>query len=204
MQIAFFDPIMVEPPKDKIYSRLGYAKGLTDITEKQRKEVDKDIEYALTLIKLKGLARRISIKEIKASQVILSEETIFKSHSLAGFLTGYPECLILGATSGQKIVKTIQESSNNKNFTQAVVLDAVASEMTDAALNWIVDYFNNQLRRENKRVSSRRFSAGYGDFSLVNQKIIVDILDMKRIKVAINNNFMLIPEKSVTAVAGIK
>jgi len=204
MSVVFFQSIAVPPPKGRIYSRLGYAKGLTNITEKQQKETDKDIEYALSLIELKGLASRIPIKEIKTSQVILSEKTTFKSRSLAEFLAGYSECLTLGATSGQRIVKTIQESSHGQNFTQAVILDAVASEMTDAALSWIVDYFNNQLRRENKHVSSKRFSAGYGDLSLDNQKIIVDVLDMKQIGVTVNKNFMLIPEKSVTAIAGIK
>lgn len=47
--------------------------------------------------------------------------------------------------------------------------DAVASEMADAALDWIMDYINRQLRREGRHLLPRRFFAGYADFALDNQ-----------------------------------
>jgi len=75
--------------------------------------------------------------------------------------------------------------------------------MTDAALTWLMAYYNNQLRRESKKLLPRRFSAGYADFKLENQKTIYRELEMQKIGVAINSNFILLPEKSVTAITGI-
>jgi cobalamin-dependent methionine synthase I len=49
----------------------------------------------------------------------------------------------------------------------------------------------------------RRFSAGYADFNLENQKAIYDMLQMGKIGVTITPNFILLPEKSVTAISGI-
>jgi hypothetical protein len=57
--------------------------------------------------------------------------------------------------------------------------------MTDAGLDWIMDYFNQQLRREGKTLLPRRFSAGYADFNLENQKAIYDTLQMEKIGVTI-------------------
>jgi len=63
--------------------------------------------------------------------------------------------------------------------------------------------FNRLLARENARLTKARFSAGYGDFLLENQKMMYDMLKLDRIGVTINENCILMPEKSVTAVVGI-
>jgi len=75
--------------------------------------------------------------------------------------------------------------------------------MVDAALDWIMDYLNRQMLREGKRLLPRRFSAGYADFKLENQKKIYEKLQMDKLGVAINSGFILLPEKSVTAISGI-
>jgi cobalamin-dependent methionine synthase I len=56
---------------------------------------------------------------------------------------------------------------------------------------------------QGKNLLPRRFSAGYADFNLENQKAIYEILQMGKIGVTINFNFILLPEKSVTAISGI-
>lgn len=204
MQIKLFDPITLPTPKDKIYSRLGYAKGITKLDDKQRDEVEDYIEKALEIVKLKGAGAILPINKIEASKIILAEGITFESESLAKFLVDSKEVLLMAATSGPKIVEAISKDSTGKDVTAAVVFDAVASEMTDNALGWIINYFNRQLSRESKQLTSRRFSAGYGDFSLENQKIIYDVLKLGQLGISLSGKYMLIPEKSVTAVAGIE
>ncbi len=193
MQKKFFDPISLVLPRDRIYSRLGYAKGVTKLSDKQRQELEHYIEEALTLIELKGVGAIIPKKDLS-----------FESKSLSEFLINCQEVMLMAATAGNKIVDSISQDSSGKDVTRAVVFDAVASEMTDGALSWIMNYFNHQLTRQNKQFTSRRFSAGYGDFLLENQKIIYDFLDLKQLGVSLSDNYLLIPEKTVTAVAGIR
>lgn len=203
MQIEYFNQIALLTPKDKIYSRLGYAKGITKLNGKQLDEVEGYIEKALEIVELRGVGATLTINRIEASKIILAEGIIFASESLAKFLVDSKEVLLMAATSGLKIVEAVSKNSTGKNVTAAVVFDAVASEMTDSALSWIINYFNRQLSRENKQLTPRRFSAGYGDFSLKNQKIIYDILKLGQLGISLSNKYVLIPEKSVTAVAGI-
>lgn len=204
MNIKVFNPITLSAPKDKIYSRLGYAKGVTKLNDKQRDEFEKYIEEALALIELKGVAGRISIREIEPPKIALKEDITFKSKSLAQVLIDCQEVLFMAATAGPEIVKATSENSTGKDVTAAVVFDAVASEMADSALGWVMNYFNRELARENKQLTLRRFSAGYGDFLLENQKIIYDVLDLGRLGVSLSDGYMLSPEKTVTAVAGIR
>ncbi|MBE9546407.1 MAG: methionine synthase [Proteobacteria bacterium] len=200
---VFFDSINVPTPEESIYRRLGYRKGKTQLTPQQKRDIDYYIEDALSFINLKGAGVSISIQEKKLSGIILSTGIIFESVHLSAFLEGCWEIVLMGATAGGDIIEAIREDSAENNLTRAVVFDATASEIVDASLDWIMNYFNQELRRENKRLTPERFSAGYHDFLLENQKIIYDILQLQRIGIKINENFILTPEKSVTAVAGV-
>lgn len=200
----YFDHIVLPVPKEKIYSRLGYAKGITKLDDKQSDAFEGYIEEALEFIDLKGAGAIIPIDKVEPSKVILRQGTAFESESLAKFLTGSKEILLIAATSGSKIVEAISESSAGKDVTAAVIFDAVAGEMADSALSWIMHYFNRRISRQGRQLTPRRFSAGYGDFSLENQKIIYDILKLKQLGISLSDDYMLIPEKSVTAVAGVE
>jgi len=203
MKIEYFNQIALSVPKDKIYSRLGFAKGVTKLDDKQRDQVEGYIEKALEIVELKGAGAILSINKIETSKIILAEGISFVSESLAKFLVDSKEVLLMAATAGSKIVEVISQDSAGKDITAAVVFDAVASEMTDGTLSWIINYFNRQLSRENKQLTSRRFSAGYGDFSLDNQKVIYDLLKLGQLGISLNDKYILTPEKSVTALAGI-
>ncbi|MBN1522099.1 MAG: methionine synthase [Candidatus Aureabacteria bacterium] len=201
--VVFFDSITLLPPLDQIYSRLGYRKNLTQMNPSQKEEIEGHINKALSHIQLKGAALRLDIDKISPPKIILKGGFSFSSRYLSDSLKNSVEILLMAATAGKKIIKEISKKSASDHLTLGVIFDAVASEMTDAALGWIMDYFNQMIKRENKQVSKKRFSAGYGDFELANQKMIYDLLDLKTLDVKLNKNFILIPEKSVTAVAGI-
>ena len=186
-----------------VYRRLGYKKGITKVGELQREEIERHIEYAASLISLQGAGLRIPLKRVDPPLVILETDADIRSAKLAGFLNGCKEVLFIGSTAGRAVMDAIRENTEEGDMTRGVVIDAVASEMTDAALDWIMGFFNRLLARENARLTKGRFSAGYGDFLLENQKIMYDMLELDRIGITINENFILIPEKSVTAVVGI-
>ena len=109
----------------------------------------------------------------------------------------------MGATAGADIMDAIMEKTTQGDLQAAVIYDATASEMADAALNWIMEYINHLIRREGKTLLPRRFSAGYADFDLSNQKTIYELLNLDKLGVRITEACILLPEKSVTAVGGI-
>jgi hypothetical protein len=201
--VIIFERILIDPPYPKIYQRLGFKKKTTQLTAVQKKETDAFIEEALSFIHLRGVMRHACIQENNGMDVFLSGDLKFVSKQLAKFLRDCPEALLMGATAGEAIMKAIKDQTQKENLSAAVVYDATASEMVDTALDWIMNYFNQQIRREGKKLLSRRFSAGYGDFRLNNQQMIYKKLQLEKIGVTINSSFILRPEKSVTALGGI-
>ena len=202
MQLRFFDHINIEIPKGDIYRRLGYKNGITKLSAKQEQETEKYIRDAVLLLDLKGVAARISVKEKTDSKVVLATGDEIESSLLASLLKSSDDALLMGVTAGKKIIESIQRSRDN-NLTSGVVFDAVASEMVDACFDWMRDLFNQELSRENKRLLPKRISCGYGDFQSKYQKTIYNILQLKRLDLTITKSFMLVPEKSATAITGI-
>lgn len=201
--VVFLEKISIDPPRELIYQRLGYRKKTTEISTNQKKETDLFINEAFSFISLKGAFLRLAIEQNDGEKIILSENLTFQSKKLSAFLGNCREAFLMGATAGSAVMEAIKEKTREDNLAAAVVYDATASEITDAALDWIMNYFSQVIRREAKTLLPRRFSAGYADFSLENQQAIHSLLQLNKIGVAITSEFILLPEKSVTAITGI-
>jgi len=190
-------------PKAAIYSRLGYRKNHTQIPAQDLKRLELFIDEAFELIDLKGSAVVQPVENIDDNALRLKNGIVFESTSLAKMVSGCGSILLMGATAGNRIMEEIRSDAAGDNLSRGVILDATASEMTDEALDWIAGYVNQGLRRNAMRLTQRRYSAGYGDFALKNQKIMYDLLMLNELGVSITESYLLIPEKSVTALAGV-
>jgi hypothetical protein len=85
-----------------------------------------------------------------------------------------------------------------------LILDSVASQTADAALDWIVQMLNKIFAREGKKLTKHRYSPGFGDLPLSYQKEIFEALKLYKLNMSITEKFMLVPEKSVIAIAGVE
>jgi hypothetical protein len=203
-RLITFERITIEPPLQAIYRRLGYRKGLTRIKPDDSKALGESLELARSLIALQGAARRLPVLSKDSRRIRLTDNLCLESANLAALLANSQEVLLMGATAGAAVIEAIRQDTADDNLTRAVVLDAAASETVDAALDWMEALFARQLRREGRQLTKSRFSCGYGDLALANQKLFYDLLDLKRFGVELTENCILKPEKSVTAVAGIE
>lgn len=201
--VTILEKIIIDLPSAKIYSRLGFRKKTTSLSCVGRKETDRHIEEAASIIRLQGAFLRLPIRKNDGQSISLGDQTAFSSRKLSAFLHGCSEAVLMGATAGNAIMEAIREKTDRGDLTAAVVYDATASEMTDASLDWIMAYISRELRRERRRILQRRFSAGYADLLLENQKQIYEKLQLEKIGVAITTSFILLPEKTVTAITGV-
>jgi len=199
-----FHTIRIAPPTEKIYQRLGYRRDITRLTPQQEQLIDRYIDEALALIHLQGMMIRLPICDRGVGFVVLGEDLRLESTNLAAFLHGCDEVLVMGTTAGESVMAAIRTDMATDHITRAVVFDATAGEMADGALDWLMDYARREIVREGKFLLERRYSAGYGDLALENQQAFYAALNMPEIGVQITPECLLIPEKSVTAITGIR
>jgi len=196
----FFQQINVDLPLENIYKRLGYRSSATILSKAQQKETEKIINDALPFIELRGCALIEPVQ--KKNEIISIGNISIASRLLSSLLKESNEILLCAATAGEKIIKEIRECGKS-DLTRAVIFDAAASELVDACFEWITNYYNRQLQRAGRRLTDKRISCGYADFAIENQKKIYDLLKLDKIGIEITGQFMLMPEKSATAVLGI-
>jgi hypothetical protein len=203
-EITHYPHINVAIPFERIFRRLGYRSGTTDLSEVKKTQIMKKVEYAFDSMQLQGRSRVVSIETVEKDRIILEDSTIFQSQKLMRFLSGCQKTVIAGVTAGKNIMDEIQSALKSNNISDAAIYDAASSEIVDDALGWMIDLLRVQLRSQGEEIGTRRYSAGYGDFDLSNQAVFYSLLQLDQLDIVLTQEFLLLPEKTVTGLAGIK
>ncbi len=127
-------------------------------------------------------------------------EELFEGNDIKNHLQGCNKAVIMCATLGNRIDNLIRKTQL-LDMAKAVVLDSFAS----VAIEQVCCSVDEMIAEKyTKKYLTFRFSPGYGDFPISLQKQFLNILDAPRkIGLCTNDNFLLTPTKSVTAVVGI-
>lgn len=120
--------------------------------------------------------------------------TAIKKH-----LAGCREMAIMGVTLGTAVDNLIR-ASQIRDMAAAVILDCGASVLIEE----ICDGFEARIKAESGGFLTGRYSPGYGDLPIETQGQLIKLLDgPRKIGLTVNQNYIMIPRKSVTAILGI-
>lgn len=118
------------------------------------------------------------------------------------FLDGCHEAIFLAATLGPDVERLLRRAEVT-DMARALMLDASAS----AAVENVCDNLEADLRKiygERGLYLTDRFSPGYGDLPLSQQRAFCALLDTeRRIGLHLSESCIMVPRKSVTAVMGV-
>ena len=202
--IKYFDNIPANPKRELILTRLGYKKGVTELNSHDRALVEDGIRQGEYLCKPEGAYLIIPVSSIKGSVITLENGISFDSEGLTKLLQNSKSVVLMAATVGREVTDKVFNEIEKGNAANGLIIDSVASQTADAALDWMVQLLRKILIREGKVLTRHRYSPGYGDLPLSYQKVIFDALQLDKLKIALTEKFMLVPEKSVIAIAGIE
>jgi cobalamin-dependent methionine synthase I len=85
---------------------------------------------------------------------------------------------------------------------QATVLDAVGSGVAENMAVFIEDRIRRLASLDGYRIS-RRFSPGYCDWAVNQQKMVFQALGKDSAGVVLTDSFLMIPQKSVSGIIGL-
>lgn len=188
-QLLTFDA----PPVDR-REILRYAAGRSD-----GGAVDAMLEDCLReaapLLTYRVLCRRLPA-ELLPDGVAL-DGRLFQSRHLAARLAGCSEAVLFAATVGLPLDRLIARYQRI-DPPRALLLNAIGAERVEA----LCDAFCAAAAETAD--CTPRFSPGYGDLALETQKTVFQLLDGRRIGIALQDSLLMSPSKSVTAVFGLK
>lgn len=191
-------------PRRRILVRLGHRESRTRLTPAQQHAVDQTMDKAFSLCRPQGCWSRLAIAEHRADRVVLTDGTELASASLTRLLRHSDAVAVMAVTVGPDIVQATADAAAKGDGATAVTYDAVGGQSAEAAMSWLNDLLRQQLRPRGEHLTPHRFSPGYGDLDLRIQRTIHRWLQLDRLGLSLTPSCMLVPEKSVTALAGIE
>ena len=193
------NPELTHINRNEVLKYLGYKGGfIDDYTNSQ-------IDNALELVKKIAQPKVIH----KVVNICFNEELSFldidfkpEGKDIANLLKESRKAILFVATLGN-LFETELRKAQIKDMAFAVILDSCAS----SAIENICDNFQSEMEKqwaERRMFLTDRFSPGYGDMPLTQQKDFCMVLDSARkVGVTVNKGGLLVPTKSVTAIMGI-
>lgn len=131
---------------------------------------------------------------------VCGSSLVLKGNDVRNHLEGCKRAVLMCATLGDATDRLIR-TTEITDISSAFVMDAMASAAIEDVCRLCDENIKEQLPDS---FFTWRFSPGYGDFPIEIQKDFLETLNApKRIGLCTGENNILIPRKSVTAVAGI-
>lgn len=139
---------------------------------------------------------------VDANGVTLVCGVRFNSKLLAKNLQDCEEVLLLGATLGARVDSCIRRLAV-LSVAEGAAAQAVGAALIESYLDELQEKLQRELEKEGL-YQKPRFSPGYGDWPLEEQKLLFPVLDCaRRIGLTLTEGCMMAPSKSVTAVIGL-
>ena len=189
----------IAPPIDR-REALRYAGARGDVTEIS-KLLEECIRESEAHLSYKLCYAYYPLTRVKSSLDLGFAKV--SSEKLAAHLEGCFEIIVLAATVGVAFDRLIAKFGKISP-TKAYLLDGLGTERIEALCD-LFCHEEAERRAKAGEALTGRFSAGYGDLPLELQKSIFEALDCeKSIGLTLGDSLLMSPQKSVTAIVGIK
>ncbi len=182
---------------------MGYHKSKTVMDKAFRDKVLDIIDMGISLCKPKGVYIMRKIKDKDEEITFYNTPLVIKSKNIRKLLSDAIYTVFIGVTIGDKLEKAVNKFSNNNQQEISIILDTVGSEAVES----IAVALNNDIQiwaRQNKFSLTIRYSPGYGDLPVSFQKALAQELKLNKIGIKVTGKFLLLPQKSITALIGIE
>ena len=158
-------------------------------------------DEAILLLEVRGVWK---IYDYDAENFIVKSTPNFKlvGKSITRHLADCEKVICMAVTVGEEIEREVTRKFGAGNYVESVLLDAAATAAVEQAADSLEKAVAPQFLKDGFKFKSR-FSPGYGDWALENQKNFFDITGASEIGMTLSSALMLMPRKSVTAIIGL-
>jgi hypothetical protein len=194
------EDIKIEVDKDEIYRRLGYEReqrlrpGIPSLVDSQIHEAYEFIEPA-AYYTIKPITS-VGVSKISVAGML------FISRKLAQVLSNCSQAVIFVVTIGEALEKEIARLMSEGLILKASVLDAVGSVAVEKVADWLENMIRDIAAANGDKVGWR-YSPGYCDWDITQQKELFRGLDGKPIGVNLSDTCLMVPRKSISGIIGM-
>ena len=213
--------LSAEPETRQVYARMGFKPHKTDIPDAMKPLVIEAMALGRDLVKpvacfcshrindvLPTLRSRqpdqLSGGETRRHERIEIESAFaIDSRKVAAWMLGCTGIYLAAVTLGPELDAEVAELSQSGDVTRAFLLNAYGAEAAEA----LMESLNREITRQVEGrglTTTKRYSPGYGDWPVTAQRDLLGHLGADRIGIRLTESCLMIPEKSVSAIIGVK
>jgi len=188
------------PDRDLVYKSQG-IKRKAIVPQKIADLYDYSLQLFTKDAEPKGIIKEISISEF--SQIFQGNGENEESNPVQNIFPLADYLALFAFTLGKNISDTISALFSKQDFALAYMLDSIASSSADVAASIAERYFLSMLierKNINESLKTLLYSPGYCGWHISGQKQLFKNLEPESIGISLNNQFLMIPLKSISGV----
>lgn len=176
--------------------------GLRNAQNFDERNISEACEEALIFLETRGIWK---IYDYDCENKTVLSEPKFKivGNSIVKHLNGCEKVVCLAVTVGEKIEREVTKKFQAGEYVSSILLDAAATAAVEQAADSLEKTIALKTAKESFKMRWR-YSPGYGDWDLNQQKSFFEIIGAEEIGMSLSAAMMLIPRKSVTAIIGLE
>lgn len=142
------------------------------------------------------------VSAVRGSRVFIEGSVTFRSNIIARLLEQCPKVAVFVLTIGGRLGDVVRKLSEDGLMVQAAVLDAIGSDAAETLAHVVQDIIAQEVEAEGLGIS-QRFSPGYCDWRVSQQKMVFRAMGGKTAGVRLTDGCLMIPQKSISGIIGI-
>lgn len=139
---------------------------------------------------------------IKDGVVFMNDVNLNVGKQIGGYLNKASFISIFLCTAGSFFTEKTKELNQEGNIMEAYILDVIGSLTVKCAMDKIQQVLSDEMRTRGLNVSNR-YSPGYCNWNLAEQKKLFLSLGEHSVKISLSESCLMIPEKSISGIIGI-
>ncbi len=164
--------------------------------------IDDYSEHAHSLINPSFSYLIKDVEWARGSISLIEGSIIFKSRIITKLLERCTQVAIFLVTIGKYLEETSFQLARDGLILQATILDAIGSDAVEGVVGFAQDKIKEIVKAQGY-VTSRRFSPGYCDWNIGQQRMLFYALTGNTIGVRLTGECLMIPQKSISGIIGI-
>jgi len=193
--------VSIEIDKEQVCRYIGYENG-QNLSARISALIDEYAEHADGLINPSYSYVIKDIEWARGSIAFVEGSVSFKSRIVAKLLGRCTQVAIFLVTIGKYLEETSFQLAKDGLVLQATVLDAIGSVAVEKVAGFVQARIREIVKVEG-HVTSQRFSPGYCDWKIGQQRMLFSALTGNTIGIRLTRECLMIPQKSISGIIGI-
>ena len=164
--------------------------------------IDEYAENAYQLIEPSYSCVIRDIKLVQGSSVFIEGSIIFESQVITQLLKQCEKVAVFLVTIGNHLEEMTYRLAEDGFILQATVLDAIGSVAAEKVADFVQSRVGEVVRAQGLCIS-QRFSPGYCDWNIGQQKIVFRAVNGDTAGIQLTDRCLMIPQKSLSGIIGI-